>query len=236
MQTVTAHISRRCRPFVASAVLVPPSPSCPRLRQLGSSSPRCTRFTQTRTTATSCRVRRLLRMAGQALRPPASGPRVPERPTHRSDDATRASIRHRHLGSRRNRGLRGRGRTGHPHSGREAVAIKGATRIVRLLAHRAGRPRSTTWSASTNCCGHVLAESTTSTLAERDKVDYLNPLRAGRHRPVRRPDAADRRLSRVPSRRARKVAPEPERVASTSRRGLRYARRCSCRSPGRTCR
>ncbi len=91
MHTVTAHISRRCRPFVASAVLVP---ALALMSQAATASGR----------EVGCRVHpdshhrpsrrgsRLVRMAGQALQPPAPGPRVPERPTPQRRRRTRASI------------------------------------------------------------------------------------------------------------------------------------------------
>ncbi len=144
----------------------------------------------------------LLRMAGQALLPAAPRSRLFERPTQRARRREEVSFRDRHLGPRRDpRSTRSRRDTVFIERGRHARRSQGCDTDVRLLARRAGRPQSPDRPRSTNLLGHVQSAGggSMSTLQRRRGNVIVNPLRARRHRPLRRPDASDRDLGRVPA-------------------------------------
>jgi hypothetical protein len=179
MQTVTAHISRRCRPFVASAVpvllLALLSPAATASGQQASSA----QFTQTRTTAHRAEVPASY---GWPVKPfnrqhPVRGYLNDPRP---SDDARIKSF---HFGID----------ISAPDGtavyavaagkvfltrGRSAVAVKGATRTFGYW-HIVPVVRNHQQVRLHQLLGHVLRGERHVHLAERHGVDHLNPLRPG---------------------------------------------------------
>ena len=179
MHTVTTHISRRCRPFVASAVLVS---ALSLMAQAATASGRevvGAQFTQTRTTAHRAEVPASY---GWPVKPfnrqhPVRGYLNDPRP---SDDG---AIKSFHFGidiSAPDGTAVYAVAAGEVFltRGRSAVAVKGATRTFGYW-HIVPAVRNHQQVHLHQLLGHVLRGERHVHLAERSGVDYLNPLRPG---------------------------------------------------------
>ena len=158
-------------------------------------------------------------MAGQALQPPAPGPRVPERPTERR--RKRASISGSNLGSRRNPGLRSRSRTGVPRTRRTQSRVRGATRTFGYW-HIRPAVRNQQQVRLHQLLGHVLRGGLHVHFAERDKGDYVNPLRPGGIGPYVDRTPSTVVIGRVLAQRADSTPEGPDGPDRHHRRGLRH--------------
>ena len=178
MQTVTAHISRRCRPFVASAVLVPAlalfTATASGQKVAGA------QFTQTRVVAHRATVRPDVWLAGQALQPPAPGSCVPERPTQRAHGCQELPFRHRHLGPDGTAVYAVEAGQVFLHRGREAVAVKAARGNFGYW-HVKPAVRDQQMVRLHQLLGHIVNEGGADHVhfAERRGNQYVNPLRPG---------------------------------------------------------
>ena len=221
MDTKTAHISRRCRPFIASAVLVPAllARLAAHTSAASSRASRRVRLPRLEPSPTA-RSSPLVRMAGQALQSPAPGPRVPERPEERQR-RKEFPLRHRHLGSRRNRRLRGCRGAGLPQCTAATESRSEERADVRLLARRTGRPKPSggSHSPTAGTC-RTRREPCPSRRASPERIP--EPAASRRDWPLRRPYSPDRQFGPVPSRRARTRRPEPHWSGGHRRRGLRH--------------
>ncbi len=222
MDTKTAHISRRSRPIIASAVLAPALLLGLAAHTSAASGRQAARA---RTDADPnrrppARGTPLVRMAGQALQSSAPGPRVPERP----EECKRREefpLRHRHLGSRRNRRLRGCRGAGLPNARPRPSRGQRNEPDVRLLARRTGRPKPSggSHSPTAGTC-RTRREPCPSRRASPERIP--EPAASRRDWPLRRPYSPDRQFGPVPSRRARTRRPEPHWSGGHRRRGLRH--------------
>jgi hypothetical protein len=179
MQTVTAHISRRCRPFVASAVPVLVLALLSSAASAAGQQASGTQFTQTRITANRAEVPASY---GWPVKPfnrqhPVRGYLNDPRP---SDDA---AIKSFHFGIDISAPdgtavYAVEGGEVFLTRGRSAVAVKGATRTFGYW-HIVPVVRNHQQVQLHQLLGHVLRGERHVHLAERHGADYLNPLRPG---------------------------------------------------------